>query len=127
MILVFLFHRRDRFPPAGTHFFLPASGRLRPQAHILYENLECIRAAAWLNALDLEAGEAGRSCHLPGYHWDPEGDILDAPFCLKESTVPRYACDLPVVPYVAPAKIGRNDPCPCGSGKQYKKCRLNQV
>jgi len=23
---------------------------------------------------------------------------------------------------VARAKIGRNDPCPCGSGKKYKKC-----
>jgi hypothetical protein len=23
---------------------------------------------------------------------------------------------------VAAAKIGRNDPCPCGSGKKYKKC-----
>jgi uncharacterized protein YecA (UPF0149 family) len=22
----------------------------------------------------------------------------------------------------AGAKIGRNDPCPCGSGKKYKKC-----
>ena len=21
-----------------------------------------------------------------------------------------------------PQKIGRNDPCPCGSGKKYKKC-----
>lgn len=26
------------------------------------------------------------------------------------------------VPYVAPPKIGRNDPCPCGSGNKYKKC-----
>ena len=26
------------------------------------------------------------------------------------------------VPYVAPLKVGRNDPCPCGSGKKYKKC-----
>lgn len=25
----------------------------------------------------------------------------------------------------AAAKIGRNDPCPCGSGKKYKKCCLN--
>jgi preprotein translocase subunit SecA len=25
-------------------------------------------------------------------------------------------------PVVAPEKIGRNDPCPCGSGKKYKKC-----
>jgi uncharacterized protein YecA (UPF0149 family) len=22
----------------------------------------------------------------------------------------------------AEAKVGRNDPCPCGSGKKYKKC-----
>jgi uncharacterized protein len=22
------------------------------------------------------------------------------------------------------AKIGRNEPCPCGSGKKYKKCCL---
>jgi preprotein translocase subunit SecA len=25
-------------------------------------------------------------------------------------------------PIRAGAKIGRNDPCPCGSGKKYKKC-----
>lgn len=24
-------------------------------------------------------------------------------------------------------KIGRNDPCPCGSGKKYKKCCLNKA
>ena len=23
---------------------------------------------------------------------------------------------------MGPAKIGRNDPCPCGSGKKYKHC-----
>jgi hypothetical protein len=27
-------------------------------------------------------------------------------------------------PVVAGRKIGRNDPCPCGSGKKYKKCCL---
>ncbi|WP_222871043.1 SEC-C metal-binding domain-containing protein [Paenibacillus methanolicus] len=25
-------------------------------------------------------------------------------------------------PYTNPAKVGRNDPCPCGSGKKHKKC-----
>lgn len=25
------------------------------------------------------------------------------------------------------AKVGRNDPCPCGSGKKFKKCCLNAV
>ncbi len=29
-------------------------------------------------------------------------------------------------PIEKPAKIGRNDPCPCGSGKKYKKCCLNK-
>jgi uncharacterized protein YecA (UPF0149 family) len=23
-------------------------------------------------------------------------------------------------------KVGRNEPCPCGSGKKYKKCCLNK-
>jgi len=30
--------------------------------------------------------------------------------------------DGPVEPYRAPVKVGRNEPCPCGSGKKYKKC-----
>jgi hypothetical protein len=30
--------------------------------------------------------------------------------------------DAPMEPYRAPAKVGRNEPCPCGSGKKYKKC-----
>jgi uncharacterized protein YecA (UPF0149 family) len=30
-----------------------------------------------------------------------------------------------IAPYVrATLKVGRNDPCPCGSGKKYKKCCL---
>jgi hypothetical protein len=28
----------------------------------------------------------------------------------------------PTEPYKAPYKVGRNDPCPCGSGKKYKRC-----
>ncbi len=38
----------------------------------------------------------------------------------------RYDHSLPAPieePYVRPsAKVGRNDPCPCGSGKKFKKC-----
>ncbi|MCF8237763.1 MAG: SEC-C domain-containing protein [Saprospiraceae bacterium] len=29
-------------------------------------------------------------------------------------------------PIKAEPKIGRNEPCPCGSGKKYKKCCLNK-
>ena len=33
-----------------------------------------------------------------------------------------YSNDKPSAPYIAASKVGRNDPCPCGSGKKYKKC-----
>ena len=33
-----------------------------------------------------------------------------------------YVPPPPLKPYVAPPKTGRNEPCPCGSGKKYKKC-----
>jgi hypothetical protein len=42
----------------------------------------------------------------------------------------RFAINLPVhrddrnLPVSAMAKIGRNDPCPCGSGKKHKRCCL---
>lgn len=35
---------------------------------------------------------------------------------------PSNAGDKPQHPIVKKKKIGRNDPCPCGSGKKYKKC-----
>ena len=28
----------------------------------------------------------------------------------------------PMKTRIAEEKVGRNDPCPCGSGKKYKKC-----
>ncbi len=33
----------------------------------------------------------------------------------------------PARPQRAARKVGRNDPCPCGSGKKYKKCCLNKA
>ncbi len=48
---------------------------------------------------------------------------------LKVSLVPQSAEVSPVSssaprsqPLGRPAKVGRNDPCPCGSGKKYKNC-----
>ena len=39
----------------------------------------------------------------------------------EEDTIDR------ILPFVKEEpKIGRNDPCPCGSGKKYKKCCLNK-
>jgi SWIM/SEC-C metal-binding protein len=32
----------------------------------------------------------------------------------------------PPKPIQADPKVGRNDPCPCGSGKKFKKCCMNK-
>jgi len=35
---------------------------------------------------------------------------------------PAWPAAKPPVQQAATEKVGRNDPCPCGSGKKYKKC-----
>ena len=49
--------------------------------------------------------------HEVGYFKKINGEWLYSVGSVKPMTVVREG-----------AKIGRNDPCPCGSGKKYKKC-----
>lgn len=59
---------------------------------------------------------------------DDEDEFLDDDFPGNEfSEEEDGAWDEPVPPPLKPIvrqheKVGRNDPCPCGSGKKYKKC-----
>lgn len=41
---------------------------------------------------------------------------------LEETDPESEEVDPAHTPYVAPEKVGRNEMCPCGSGKKYKKC-----
>ena len=41
---------------------------------------------------------------------------------LKEAPLPTQTITSQPVFQIKKSKIGRNDPCPCGSGKKYKKC-----
>lgn len=54
--------------------------------------------------------------HNIGYI-DSAIDSMSWWYCFKEDE--RF---IPQIPVVRGAKIGRNDPCPCGSGRKYKKC-----
>jgi SEC-C motif-containing protein len=88
--------------------------------------------AEWLalEILDTEAGEAG----------DQEG-FVDFLAHYREDGVERHhrersrfraeggrwyyvdgVTPKPVTQTLAGPKVGRNDPCPCGSGRKYKKC-----
>ena len=45
---------------------------------------------------------------------------------IKSPEYKKWDDEYSVLPYVKDAPdIGRNDPCPCGSGKKYKNCCLN--
>lgn len=55
-------------------------------------------------------------------------DVMDEDFDdLDDSGEPEWYLEeqmaIPLTPYVRDTKkVGRNDPCPCGSGKKYKNC-----
>lgn len=40
----------------------------------------------------------------------------------RKTTTIRTMSDFPIINNRKPAKVGRNDKCPCGSGLKYKKC-----
>jgi hypothetical protein len=56
--------------------------------------------------------------------FEDEDDELGEEIVAEEMGLPPTdAPDGPVqTPFVAGPKVGRNEPCPCGSGKKYKKC-----
>ncbi|MDD2759927.1 MAG: SEC-C metal-binding domain-containing protein [Methylomonas sp.] len=57
------------------------------------------------------------TCTKHGWHYiiglepDKQEDISDLEKMLN-----------PTQPVTSEKTVGRNDPCPCGSGKKYKKC-----
>ncbi len=77
-----------------------------------------------LSAL-LRHGEIGAETIEPGedakaafeFAREKLGPVLQALYAIREEP--------PLVLELQEAKTGRNDPCPCGSGKKYKKCCLN--
>lgn len=56
-------------------------------------------------------------------------------FSLINPYINYHGCTLPnlkpsrgkIVPVRTEPKIGRNEPCPCNSGKKFKKCCINEI
>ena len=53
-----------------------------------------------------------------------EEDDLDEELDFRQRNGSSSTIQRPLPPRREPTKIGRNDPCPCGSGKKYKFCCL---
>jgi preprotein translocase subunit SecA len=69
--------------------------------------LDAVGVAAGARATEDSAGMG-----VPGMGGGPDPSRLQT----------NRASDAPQEPVTAPDEPGRNDPCPCGSGKKYKKC-----
>jgi uncharacterized protein YecA (UPF0149 family) len=44
------------------------------------------------------------------------------PACTCAACTERHAADRRFEVLTGGRKVGRNEPCPCGSGKKYKRC-----
>ena len=44
----------------------------------------------------------------------------------SEEEIRRYMANMKTRPIVKNHKIGRNDPCPCGSNRKFKNCCINK-
>jgi len=65
-----------------------------------------------LSRFEMELVEFGLDERLRLHGLEP---VFSVEASEEEERVPQAAPE-------APQKVGRNDPCPCGSGKKYKKC-----
>jgi uncharacterized protein len=110
-----------------------------------FEKVVELRPVAWQSLLDTDADTAMAMRGLMtlvdvarGEHRRPskDRDVLTAAapdniarwivtlnaWRLANYTPPQGEDLIPPPPFASTRKVGRNDPCPCGSGKKYKKC-----
>jgi preprotein translocase subunit SecA len=92
--------------------------QVRTQEEIDREEEE--RRARLMRALQAQHAEAGSLLAAAGAD---EAGALGAPGAAAARGVPLPAAPEAVGTFVrAERKVGRNEPCPCGSGKKYKHC-----
>jgi preprotein translocase subunit SecA len=56
---------------------------------------------------------------------DMSDELTNKPAKVVEHRGSSETSEKPVTVRRDEEKVGRNDPCPCGSGKKYKKCHGN--
>jgi preprotein translocase subunit SecA len=82
-----------------------------------------IRSQEQVEEAERKAEEAAQAVKNVQYHHASPDGALASPEGEGEPTPATPAPQETAQPFVRPGqKIGRNDPCPCGSGKKYKNC-----
>ena len=75
--------------------------------------IDAIDEMEWWAAFELDDDDASPETEEPDDIQPPEPEPEPAP-APTSHVAPK--------PFIREPKVGRNDPCPCGSGKKYKKC-----
>ncbi len=86
-------------------------------------------AALQTNADQIEGQLSGPSATpvIPDGAQDAVNVLADGIGAVPPPPIAVQRQRVPAGPAKAEEKVGRNDPCPCGSGKKYKKCHGAQV
>lgn len=142
----------ERYPDAkAVEFLLQANDKYREQGFSKYlvvdngqklslAHLNLATVLAWAGRVEEALAEAEKGVaadRMAGYPYLSAGWVYLAAGKEQEASSAFYrACGFEpkneefrkalnlLNPY-AQAKVGRNDPCPCGSGKKFKKCHGN--
>jgi preprotein translocase subunit SecA len=112
----YLYHiqvQQGEQPPPGGAPQPSSAQQARPRA-------DAVAASAASRVGDAAAARSEAPQHLPAVAREIERRQQRQQKDLQYQTGPAQA-EAPK-PVRAGAKVGRNDPCPCGSGKKYKKC-----
>lgn len=96
---------------------LPEGAEAEAAFEVAFQQIEALRTAP---------DEDGWKEHLAAYwpHGEPSRDDLIHEACMSVQDIRLFWVDF--APKTATRRVeatpGRNDPCPCGSGKKFKKC-----
>jgi SEC-C motif-containing protein len=126
---------RARFTAHVLHDFAFLHRTYKPTAHKPYVPEEGKPTIEWTR-LEVHGHSAGRTPDLAYVEFSAYGMENGAEMVLQEKAefireggswiYTRPVREGPAPFKQAAPKVGRNDPCPCGSGKKYKHCCLTK-
>jgi Protein of unknown function (DUF1186)/SEC-C motif len=104
-------------------------------AHLIPDIQKAYREG-WTDSLfDHEADVVGRARNGGDPNWQRHAGMITDSIAMtrhwhcfqpqsppRNSPIPQFSAPTPSATMRSTPKIGRNDPCPCNSGKKYKKC-----
>ncbi len=91
--------------------------RLKNSAELMEDSLEELKS--WASFMEPEPRPTRPPIQIPR---KPQPTVLDKK--TEEPEKPKFnpSVERSLSPIVNKQRVGRNDPCPCGSGKKFKKC-----